>query len=594
MALKWILAGSAGIAALTGVTLNVEWQPQDDGVSFIPPIAFSSALCGGKDGLAARRQFFVSAAAAYAAALPEVTSDGSISDETLSRLGFEITTSSPEAQLWFDRGMALVYGFNHEAAATAFRKAQTADPDCAMCFWAEGLAYGPNINLPMDEIAGAKAIAATQKAAELSGNASERERALIDALMKRYSDDPEADRGALDLAFAEAMDEVALLYPEDNVIAVIAAEANMDTQAWDYWEVDGLTPKGRSARTLSLLEGILARKPDYAPAIHLYIHLTEASNNPYRAVPYADELAALAPELGHLVHMPAHTYYRVGDWKKSISHNIAAVAADEAFLANNEASVIYEYGYYTHNLHFLLTSAQTGGDSETALALAKKLDEKLPLEMATSAPWIQPVKAAPYYTMAQFGAPGDVLAMEDPGDDIPFLKAAWHYARGEALASMARTDDARAEAAAIASIAANTDFSELIGGGVPADGVLEVSRLTILARAAAAEGDYETAVEAMERAVILQDGFPYMEPPFWYYPSKQTLAAMVLLTGDHDRARQLFHETLVQSPNNAWALFGLAEAYRREGERSGAKLADKLFKDAWLGERGTRPKLMHL
>lgn len=595
MKTKFLVGAALGALALGGVSVTFKPAPGTDGVPFLHPLAMVQSACGeGGYGLAERRAFFIRAANAYAQSAEAPADKENMLWPALGAIGYEVTTSKPEAQAWFDQGLAFTYGFNHEEAIKSFRRAQAIDPECAMCFWGEAFALGPNINAPMFDEAVAPAFAAISTAQGLRDQASEKERALIDALTQRYQAEPPADRSALDNAFADAMDAVALQYPNDDFIAALAAEANMDTQVWDYWADSGRTPKGRTARTVSLLEGVLARNPDYPAAIHLYIHITEASQDPYRAADHADRLAALAPGLGHLVHMPSHTYYRIGRFEQSLLHNIDAVAADEAYLAEADASILYEYGYYTHNIHFGMTSAQMAGDGETALVMAKKLDEKLPLDMAAAAPWVQPIKAAPYYAMAQFADPETVLALDDPGDALPFLKGAWRYARGEAFARLGDARAAMEEAEAISALIAEADMSALTGGGVPALDVLNIARLTVIARAAAAQGDYASAMEAMEEAVAVQETIAYMEPPFWYYPAKQTLAAFALQAGQAERAEQLFLEALTASPNNAWVLYGLSETYKAQGDKNGAKYAGALFKDAWLGGKRVKPTLAQL
>ena len=597
MRTRLLLTAAVGAIVLAGVTISVQPAAETSaGAPFLHPLLTARASCGAKtDELASRRAFFIRAANAYAQSSDAAEADGAQTPwPSFGVIRYDVTTATPQAQAMFDQGLAFTWGFNHEEAVKSFRLAQAADPDCAMCYWGEAFALGPNINAPMMPDAMAPAWAALEKARSLSEAASEKERALIDALAARYAGEPPADRSGLDNAFADAMDAVALQYPEDDFIAALAAEANMDTQAWDYWDNNGRTPKGRTARTVSLLEGVLARNPDHPAAIHLYIHITEASQNPYRAAAHADRLAALAPNLGHLVHMPSHTYYRIGRFKQSLDHNIKAVAADEAYLEQADASILYEYGYYTHNIHFAMTSAQMAGDAQTALAMAQKLDEKLPIDMAAAAPWVQPIKAAPYYAMAQFADPQAVLALEDPGDALPFLRGAWRYARGEAFAKLGDAQAAMGEVEAISTLITEADMSALTGGGVPALDILNIARLTVIARAAAAGGDHGSAIEAMEDAVALQSNIAYMEPPFWYYPAKQTLAAMVLKAGEAERAEQLFLEALTESPNNAWVLHGLSETYNAQNDRNGAKYANALFKDAWLGGKRVKPTLAQL
>ncbi len=589
-AVSAVVIGGLGV----GFTTN-DVNQQSAEAPFLHPLAIARSLCGDNaDELSKRRAFFVRAATAYAEKMePPEASDLALRAD-LGAISYKISTTSPEAQAWFNQGLAFTQNFNHGEAVKAFRRAQEIDPDCAMCYWGEAFALGPNINAPMMDDAVAPAFAAVIKALNLRDKASAKEGALISALGYRYSEAPVRDRSKLDNAFADAMDDVAKKYPDDNLVASIAAEANMDTQPWDYWDDGGRTPKGRTARTISLLEGVLARYPDYPAAIHLYIHITEASRDPYRAAPHADRLAGLAPGLGHLLHMPSHTYYRIGRFKESLEHNIKAVDVDQAYLDTADASILYEYGYFTHNIHFAMTSAQMAGDGETALFMAKRLDEKLPTDMAAAAPWVQPIKAAPYYAMVQFAEPEAILDTADPGDEMPFLQGAWHYARGEAFAKQGNVAGAMGEVEAISALIAEADMSNLTEGGVPALDILNIARLTVIARASASRGDLDSAIEAMQEATALQEGLAYTEPPYWYYPAKQTLASYVLQKGETERAEQLFLESLTASPNNAWVLYGLSESYRAQGDKSGAKYAKALFKDAWLGDKKAKLELGQL
>lgn len=579
------LIGAAAAAIAFGIG-GVELSKPDQGAPFINPLDIVRSMCGKDPATAMKRRAYFASIGQAQAALYDETEAGApqLRMQPVPGIAYKVTTSSEKAQSLFDAGVAHMWNFNHGEAINAFKAAQAEDPDCAMCFWAEAFAWGPNINMPMPEEAVAPAYAATQKALALKAKASEKERALIDAVAVRYAKKPKADRSALDAAFADAMEKVAARYPDDDFIQATAAEANMDTQPWDYWEADGRTPKGRAGKTLAILETVLARNPAYQPAIHLYIHTTEATTNPFRAIPYADRLAALSPNLGHLIHMPSHTYARIGRYRQSIDVNLEAVKADEAFLASADASPMYEFGYYVHNVHFVMTSAQMAGDGATALAMAKKLDAKIPVEMAIEVPLAAPIKVAPYYAMVQFADPSEILALENPGDDAPFLKAAWHYARGEAYAKMGDAAKARQEASAIAKLAADEDFKKLEDNLIPVQGILKIQQLTVAARAAAAEGDLSTAIRAMEDAVAEQKALNYTEPPYWYYPAKQTLAAMVLKVGDGERAEQLFVESLSEIPNNGWAFYGLSEAYKAQGDKSAKKYAEGLMKAAWIGK----------
>ena len=304
----------------------------------------------------------------------------------LGTLAFPITTRNAHAQAYFNQGLRLSFAFNHAEAQRAFQAAQKLDPNCAACFWGEALILGPNINVPMMPEANAPALAALEKAVALKARAGAKERALIEALEKRYSADPKAERPALDAAYADAMKQVAARFPADDTIRTLYVESAMDTQPWDYWEPGGATPKGRGAEIVSGLETVLKRNPTHPGAIHLYIHAVEASTAPERALPYADRLAALMPGAGHIVHMPAHIYYRVGQYRRSLDINKRAVAVDERYFQGSPSDPLYKSAYYPHNVHFVMVSAQMGGDGATAVDAAKKLDAAVPAELAQAVP----------------------------------------------------------------------------------------------------------------------------------------------------------------------------------------------------------------
>ncbi|MGZ8218080.1 tetratricopeptide repeat protein [Methylomagnum sp.] len=512
----------------------------------------------------------------------------------LGALHYPITTAAPLAQAYFDQGLRLTYAFNHAEARRAFRQAQRLDPACALCFWGEALALGPNINAPMESAALGPALDAIGKARALSGQAAPRERALIEALAKRYSPDTRAERAALDRAYADAMGEAAARFPADDQIAVLYAESLMDLSPWDYWEAGGAKPKGRMAESLAVLERVLRRNPEHPGAIHYYIHAVEASDRPARAEAHADRLGALMPGAGHLVHMPAHVYYRVGRYQDSIEANRRAVAADEAYFAKvGQRAGLYADGYYPHNVHFLMTSAQMAGDGATAIEAARKLAALVDDRAAETAPWIQPIKAAPFFAHAQFGTPDAILALPDPGDRLPYVKAAWHYARGVAGTTAGDADRAEREANAIARLREGADWSALVAAGVPAGDVLDIAERVLRARLAQARGDLDAARAQLESAAAVQDRLPYMEPPFWYYPVRQTLGAACLQSGDLAGAEAAFQAVLEKSPHNAWALWGLREVHARRGDAGQVRAMERRLGKAWLGE-GKGPALGRL
>ncbi len=515
---------------------------------------------------------------AYAEATPPLFAN-------LGTTSWKITTSVPEAQAYFDQGLRLAYGFNHAEAQRAFRQVQKLDEAAPMGYWGEAWVLGPNINAPMDAAANAPAFAALRAAQARAKAGSAKEQALIAALAARYSDDAKSERAALDAAWADAIGKVAAQFPDDNDIAVLHAEAIMDTQPWSYWTDGGKTPKGHGAEIVATLERVLASAPDHPGAIHLYIHAVEASDRPERAEPYAERLAALMPGAGHIVHMPGHIYYRVGRYLDALEANKKAVAIDEAYIAAEHPVGIYPVGYYPHNVHFLMAAAQMAGDGPTALKAAARLGEIIPPELGAQVPIAQPVMAAPYFAQAQFAAPEAVLALPHPERVPPYVEAIWHYARGVALARLGKLDDAAAEDAAIEQIGRQDGVTGLARAGIPAPEVLAIAREVLAARMAQARGDLGAAAAAFERAAAGQEGLNYMEPPYWYYPIRQSLGAVLLAAGNVDDAERAFQAALKRAPNNGWAIYGLIEVAKARGDGAGQKEQEARLARTWIGDR---------
>ena len=504
----------------------------------------------------------------------------------LGSITYKITTGNARAQAYFDQGLRLAYAFNHDEAQRAFRMAQKLDPDCAMCFWGEALVLGPNINLPMPEDAVAPAYAAAQKAKALAGKASPREQALIAAIAVRYGSDPKAARAPFDAAYAAEMAKAAVQFPDDDEIATLYAEAVMDLSPWDYWKPGGREANPQSAPIVPTLERVLARSPDHMGAIHFYIHAVEASDRPKRAEPYADRLRGAIPGAGHLVHMPSHIYYRVGRYLDALEDNRIAVKVDEKYLADTNAPMgVYRLGYYPHNVHFVMASAQMAGDGQTVIAAAQKLGELIPDEAARGIAMVQPVKAAPYFAHAQFSTPETILALPDPGDAIPYVKAMWLYTRGIALAARRDVAGATAAANAIETLERTSDFKLLKDSGVPAQEVLRIARTLVMARVAQANGDIRTAVVRFERAAALQDALPYTEPPYWYYLIRQSLAAALLQAGRYAEAERQFRACA--EPRASERLVALRTRGTAQGarQRRAARKAEADLAKIWIGDR---------
>lgn len=575
-------AAAAGFALFASVPLKDNAPSEAELAILLDPRLVAQNQCGreGRERSAFFKPSFQLALAASARAATN-TADRLPLWPGLGDRMVRITTASNEAQVYFNQGFALLYGFNHWEAIRAFQEAQRIDPGCAMCYWGEAKARGPNINAPMDAGEEDPALAAINKAVALADQVSTKERSLIEALALRYVADEEVARAELDKRYAAAMEKIHKRYPGDQDIAVLYAEAQMDLSPWNYWERDYRTPRPHIVGAIAAVERVLAANPNHAGAIHLHIHLMEASAMPERAEKGAGRLADLMPGSGHLVHMPGHIYFRVGRYIDSLETNVRAVAVDEAYLATTEGSPIYRYGYYPHNVHFVLVSAQMAGDAKTALDYARKLDGLIPFEAVTSAAIVQPVKVAPYYAFLEFGTPEDIADMPEPPADLPFVKGIWRYVQGVAATRAGDLVEARAEADAIAALRNDEALAPLAAANVPAGDILLLSETVLRARIDQREGKLDAARAKLEQALALQDGLIYSEPPYWYYPVEQTLAAVLLEAGEADAAVEQFRSALVRHPNNAWSLYGLMKAQEAAGDSAANYTAELLEKAAF-------------
>ena len=499
----------------------------------------------------------------------------------LGDLHHPITTESELAQRYFDQGLILTFAFNHDAAERSFDAALAADPSCAMCAWGKALALGPNINAPMGPDAERRAYAAAQQAVALMENASAREQMYIMALTTRYAAEPsEDDRAALDLAYAEAMRGVHQDDPSDVDAATLFAEALMDLSPWNYWAED-LQPREHTQEALDVLEAVLAADPDHVGANHYYIHAVELPY-PERAVPSAERLGDLAPDAGHLVHMPSHIFWRVGRYEEAMEINQRAAASDEKFFATCRAGAFYRALYYPHNVHFLWAAASAEGRSDIALSAARKLEAETRGGL-DEMEFLQEFVAIPMLTLARFGQWDALLGTPRPSDGRVYPTGVWHYTRGLALLRTGRAEEARAELAAVAALAATPEAEALAlsGGVTTAAHLLRVSRAHLAGEIAAAEGRVDEAVVALDEAVELQDAIPYMEPPPFYFPTRQALGAVLLAAGRPVEAEATYRVDLEQYPQNGWSLFGLSQSLRAQGEEAKAAWAQQGFETAW-------------
>ena len=506
--------------------------------------------------------------------------------DNLGAYQFPVTTSSPEAQRYVNQGVTLSYAFNHAEAIRSFRQAIALDPSCAMCYWGVAFALGPNINAPITPEAAKEAFAAIGDARSHAGGASDRERAYIEALARRYTADPAAPREPLDRAYADAMRALADRFPDDLDAATLFAQSVMDTSPWNYWNLDG-TPRPQTGEVLSRLESVLARNPDHIGAIHLYIHAVEASPDPGRAERFADRLAKLVPGAGHLVHMPAHVYLRTGRYAEASQANRDAIAADEAYLKGNRAAgnMMYEVGYYPHNMHFLVTSASMEGRRADALAAAGQVKANSHASMLRDpgmGGMVQHMQLAPLFTQVRFELWNDVLAEPEPPADVPYMRAMWHAARGLALAGTGDVDAAARELGALELLRGNESLKPLYVSSVnTAASVVAIATEVLAGQVAAVRRNAAEASRRFTNAAALEDGLTYMEPPDWPVPVRQLQGAAMLALGRPQDAEAAFRADLVRFPENGWSLSGLHASLVRQGRAEEAQGVQSRFDKAW-------------
>jgi tetratricopeptide (TPR) repeat protein len=498
----------------------------------------------------------------------------------------EITTANPDAQKYFDQGMVLAFGFNHAESIRSFRAAQKLDPSCAMCFWGEALATGPNINVtskgravmsPADREAAYKAV---KRAAALKANATPAEQALIEALETRYSADFEAAREPQDIAYAEAMGAYVAAHPLDDDAAAMYAEAWMNTMPWDYWSADG-EPKPETVKVIDALETILARSPDHPLALHLYLHAVEASSDAGRAEDEADRLYTLVPGSGHLVHMPAHIFWRVGRYEDAAQANIQAAKVDEAYIAQCNAQGFYPALYYPHNVHFLWAAASMSGQSALALETAQKLADNVRIEQIKEFPTIEFFKTVPMLAHVQFGKWNEILAMDAPPADLDYSNAIWHYARGVAFARSGQPDLAKGEQVELAKVKDTVQIQFMDTNDYPASLLLNIADKLLLGEIASADGKADESIALFGEAVALQDSLPYTEPPFWYYPTRQSLGEALMRAQKYEEAEAVYRKDLADYPHNGWSMAGLSLALEAQGETEEAMHLRHHFEEVW-------------
>jgi tetratricopeptide (TPR) repeat protein len=492
-----------------------------------------------------------------------------------------ITTTSRQAQAYFDQGLRLVYGFNHHEAQAAFREAARLDPACAMCVWGSALTYGSNYNSPTDAERERGAWAAVSRARTLAATrGTEPERALIAALAARHSAAATADRAALDRAYADAMRDVTRRFPADLDAATLFADALMNLRPWSLWTPEG-TPQPGTEEIVATLERVLAADPRHPGANHLYIHAVEASPDPRRAEAAADRLLALMPGAGHMVHMPSHIYYRIGRYADAGSVNVAAVAADRAYFAKSRPSPIYRGMYYPHNLDFVWHAASMEGRGAECVRAAREFASEVPAAAVLEMPDMETAPAAPLLALARFGRWDEVLAQPAPPAKMLYVTAAWRYARGLAFTATSRRAEAARELAELQVVLASVPADRTVAGFFKMADMVRLASETLAGEMAARGGDVEAAVKHLALAVRLQDEHWFTEPPPWHYPVRQSLGAALLQAGRAAEAEAVYREDLRRNPENGWSLFGLAQSLRAQAKTADAAAVDARFSRAW-------------
>ncbi|MGH7217766.1 MAG: hypothetical protein ACREIG_11065 [Nitrospiraceae bacterium] len=499
--------------------------------------------------------------------------------DNLGSLHHPISTTSEQAQRYFDQGLRLVYAFNHEEAIRSFEAAVDWDPEAAMPYWGIALALGPNINSAMEKKSEYRAIEMVQKARRLVDRANSEEQAYIEALVARYVGRKGAKRKGLDEAYAKAMRSVAQRFPDDDDASTLFAEAMMDLRPWDFWKPDG-RPQPGTDEIVTTLESVLARNPDHPGACHYYIHALEASPFPERALACAERLPELMPGAGHLVHMPAHLYIRLGMYHEAAERNEHAAHVDEAYLAARTPSGDYADGYYSHNLHFLWASLMMEGRSAKATRVARELTNTITEDEARIDKWKELYLPTPLYTLIRFERWDELLREPPPRKGFRLMDGMWRLGRGLALVSTGRLPGAEGEHYALANLTKQIKRDRSQEEKI-ARTLLKIAERLLAGEIAARRQQYDDSIHKLKQAVKLEDSLPYVEPPHWPLPVRQYLGSVLLLAGRPVDAETEYRADLSRNPENGWALIGLIQSLQDQQKDDQAAEVEDRFKKAW-------------
>lgn len=491
-----------------------------------------------------------------------------------------ITTTSPEAQQYFDQGLAWMYAFNHDEAIRSFARAAELDPECAMAWWGIALCEGPNYNDPvMTEERSAASWGALQEALARIENTTPLERALIEALSKRYAKPWPEDRTALEQAYADAMAQVWQDHPDDSDVGTLYAEAMMIQRPWKLYDVDR-KPEGDTPLIVATLDRVLELDPANPGANHLYIHAVEPSDDPGQGIAAADRLRDLVPGAGHLNHMPSHIYVQTGQWDKSVEQNAQAMKADAQYRSLSPDQGI-QHMYMVHNAHMLAYSAMMVGRETEAMNAARAMWANVPEGVLEGvAPFLDLWMTSVYDVQKRFGRWDDILAEPAPPDFLPITTAVWRAHRAIAHAAKAQFAEAEQEYEAF-QVAKAAIPEESVFGNDPSHRILEVSDLFVAAEIALQKGEWDNAAGLLEQAVEVEDSLSYGEPPQWLQPTRHTLGAVYLKSGRFPEAERVYREDLVKWPGNGWSLYGLSRALEAQQRTAEAADVESRYLAAW-------------
>jgi hypothetical protein len=496
----------------------------------------------------------------------------------LGNLHHPVSTRNPLAQRFFDQGLTCVYAFMHEEAVRSFQRAAALDPKLAMAHWGIALALGPNYNMEMETEPGRRALAAIRRAQELAPGASGPEQAYIAALATRYTDQLDIDPRKPNLDYKDAMRALMQRYPDDLDAATLYADSMMVLRPWQLWSADGKRAEG-TEQIVAALESVLRRDPNHLGANHLYIHAIEASPRPERGLPSADRLRTLAPAAGHLVHMPAHIYDRVGDYAGAVAANVSGAADDRAYIKRNGPGGMYPMMYYSHNLHFLAIANAMQGHYREARAAADQLQRHV-TPAIKDMPMLEGFLPTATLIAVHFRRWDEVMKLPQPPANLPASTALRHFARGMALAARGDSSAAKLERAQLGEAADAVPKNATWGNNKPAD-VLRVAAGMLDGQIAVVNADAKSAMAEFAAAAKVEDELAYDEPQPWPLPVRETWGAALLSAGDAAGAEAVFRAELAKHPRSGRALFGLAAALKAQGKPSAS--VERQFAVAWRG-----------